>query len=151
RRSEVMTGGALATIEAEGLDTGAVLRVLENRGEGTLVVGVRAPVVPLVQALSALPGMSPILWDPALRRSPDSPESFGFAANGVAHRVDVDGGDRFALAIERAKKVFLDVETSEAMPAPRLFGGFAFDHRTPWPKFGGGSFVLPRWCYASDG
>ena len=130
----------------------AVARHLdEAAGTGGLLhLTVPAPVA-RPEVLLARPRPLSFFWDP-----PTGPSFAGF---GDAHRIDLDGPERFAELHRRAEEMFrrLNVQAvAEATPErPRLFGGFAFDvgaaRRAPWEELGDGCFSLPRFLYTLNG
>jgi isochorismate synthase len=76
------------------------------------------------------------------------------AAAGVAHRLEVQGPDRFTQLREQTEAVWARLRTTvfPGCPSfsPRFLGGFSFypgNSPPPWENFGDGSFVLPRWTY----
>lgn len=81
------------------------------------------------------------------------------AGLGAAHRIRLQGAERFKQLEERAADVWqgLHSETFPGSPGstPRLFGGFSFAvgaaAEEPWLGFGDGCFTLPRWTYRRTG
>ena len=79
---------------------------------------------------------------------------------GEAARIEGGGEARFDEIRRRADELFASLASrvhpeAEPAPPPRLYGGLAFcpepARAAPWAAFRDGSFVLPRWLYATSG
>ncbi len=117
----------------------------------TLIVSIPAPVVEPEALLDASSRRLGFVWDP--------PDGLAVAGVGAAHRIQLEGADRFARLRARAAEVFERIRTRSHPACPmvssRLYGGLAFDvgaaGAEPWQELGDGCFTLPRIGYASDG
>lgn len=87
-------------------------------------------------------------------------QGHSFVGLGAAARLRGEGPHRLAQMRDRGTQLLLAAteaaDESNALTAPRLFGGFAFDADSqcpaaPWQVFGAAQFVLPRVCYGTDG
>lgn len=121
---------------------------------------------------AALPGERALVALPAPRSTVDafltagadaracwaSPSGDQMAGLGVAAELRADGPERFEAIARSADALWRTTHLiwldSSAAPAPRLFGGFAFQVGSArgdlWRPFGEAHFVLPRIGYVSD-
>lgn len=113
----------------------------------TIVVTLEAPLAPAEAFLDLARQLPSCFWDPG--------HGAAWAGVGAAHELSAQGDDRFAqlrAAAERlAPRIATVAQPGVPAPAPRFFGGTAFDagsaDQTPWDEFGDASFVLPRLTY----
>lgn len=120
------------------------------RDERTFVLDVPAPVGAPEALLAAFPDADSVFWAPGRGEA--------YAGVGAAELVVASGAERFAAVEQGARAVFsrlCALGPSDGAPAPRLFGGFAFQsgraQREPWQSFGEARFVLPRLAYQKRG
>jgi len=109
----------------------------------------RVPRVPSERLLSAENQGDAVLWAP-----PGEHEACGLDA---AFTLSARGPDRFQAIQSQAQDLWplLDVSgTDELAPAPRFFGGFAFQAgqaESPlWREFGDARFILPKLSYLKN-
>ncbi len=122
-------------------------------GERTALVSMAAPRVEPEALLDVCRRPWGVVWDP--------PRGASFSGVGAAHVLRLCGERRFEDLRRRADEIFARLAVSfhpdglAAAPAPRLYGGLAFDvgaaDGEPWREFGDGCFTLPRLAYRVDG
>lgn len=139
---------SVVTQLANALDTPA-------QGAAWTIVSVPAPRADLEEVFARFGerGSTSVFWDPRGGAS--------VIADGEAHRIDVSGPRRFRDLRIRASEMWRQVAWKTCAPAsdgdppqPRMLGGLAFEDDPRggrWEGFGGGSFVLPKWCYFRRG
>jgi isochorismate synthase len=109
----------------------------------------RVPKVQSERLLAAEPQGDAVLWAP-----PGENEACGL---GAAFTLSARGPDRFAAIQSQAREVWPLLDTlgaDELAPAPRFFGGFAFQpgqaESALWREFGEARFVLPKLTYLKN-
>jgi menaquinone-specific isochorismate synthase len=107
------------------------------------------PRVPSERLLSAESSGDAVLWAP-----PGEDEACGL---GAAFTLSARGPERFRSIQSQARNVWAELDMSaqgELVPAPRFFGGFAFQpgqaESAVWKDFGDARFVLPKLSYLKN-
>jgi len=107
------------------------------------------PRVPSERLLGAESTGSALLWAP-----PADEEACGL---GAAFTLQAQGSDRFQIIQARAEEVWSSLDASRSdpsAPAPRFFGGLAFQPGQAesglWQGFGDARFVLPELSYLKN-
>ena len=116
----------------------------------TFLLSVPAPLAAAEALLAAFADSDAVFWAPGRGEA--------FAGIGSSELLTANGRDRFASIEAQALSLFerlVPLGAIEESPAPRLFGGFAFQAgraaREPWQAFDEARFVLPRLSYTRQG